>query len=110
MSSSDNKMTRSNSAPSVMLVDRPPALSDNGMDDGQDNDFFYPPSHPIICGMSSTGGGVAYRCHMSSREKHYMREQAFNSDGLPMNEYSAWHWLRTRPEMQVKYKVSHIFQ
>ena len=114
MSSSDNKMTRNNSAPSVMLVDRPPDDGhdnglDNGLDDGLDDDFFCPPSHPIICGMSSTGGGFAYRCHMSSREKHYMCEQAFKADGLPMNEYSAWNWLRTRPKMQVKYNVSHIF-
>lgn len=107
MSSSNNKMTRSNSSPSVIQADvshEPVELENN------DDFFVFPPTHPIICGMSSTSGGFAYRCHMSSREKHYMCEQAFNEDGLPIDEYSAWNWLRTRPAMQVKYKVAHIFQ
>ena len=103
----DRNIRRSYSSPSIMQTKEP---TPDPVFDEMDDFFVFPPTHPIICGMSSTSGGFAYRCHMSSREKRFMCQQAFNEDGLPMSDYSAWNWLRTRPDMQVKYKVAHIFR
>ena len=74
-----------------------------------DNDF-YPPTHPVLFKMTFTARGFAYKCHMSSREKKFMCEQAFAEDGIPLDEYSAWQWLKIRPDMQVKYNAQRIFK
>jgi hypothetical protein len=76
---------------------------------GEIDFIVYPTTHPVIYGMSSSAGGFAYRCHMSSREKNFMCQTAFNETGIPISDYSAWSWLKDKPDMQKKYNVEKIF-